>query len=56
LAVVSQTITELDAAYQRAEAKAQANQAAADKYRAIRAIAIVAALVAGGVAVKRVFF
>jgi hypothetical protein len=56
LAVVAQAVTNLDVAYQRAEASAQANQAAADKYRTIRAIAIVAALVAGGLAVKRVFF
>jgi hypothetical protein len=56
LAVVAQAVTDLDAAYQRAEASAQANQAAANKYRIIRAIAIIAALVAGVVALKRAFF
>ena len=56
LAAVAQVVTDLEAAYQRAEASARDNQSAADKYRAIRAIAIIAALVAAGLAAKRFFF
>jgi hypothetical protein len=56
LAAVAQVVTDLDAAYQRAENQAQANQSAADKYRTIRAIAITAALVGAGLAAKRLLF
>ena len=56
LAAVAQVVTDLDAAYQRAETKAQANQSAAEKYRTVRTVAIVAALVVAGLAAKRLFF
>ena len=56
LAALAQVVTDLDSAYQRAEASARDNQSAADKYRAIRAIAIIAVLVAVGVAAKRLWF
>ena len=56
LAAVAQVVTDLEAAYQRAQASARVNQSAADKYRAIRAVAIIAALVAAGLAAKRFFF
>ena len=56
LAAVAQVVTDLESAYQRAESDAQANQSAADKYRTIRAVAIVAALVGAGLAAKRIFF
>jgi len=56
LAALAQIVTDLDSAYQRAEASARDNQSAADKYRAIRAIAIVAALLAVGLVARRIFF
>jgi purine-cytosine permease-like protein len=56
LAAVAQVVTDLDNAYQRAQASAQTNQSAADKYRTVRAIAITAALVAVWIAAKRFLF
>jgi hypothetical protein len=55
LAAVAQVVTDLDTTYQRAEASARANQSAADKYRTIRAVVVIAALVAVGIVAKRVF-